>query len=830
MRKRMMKKFFFRSHSVSHFRSVSVLLSMRNKLLPTVIFLFVFGVTGYSQLLNKAAQSPTLYYSAENHRSDTFDLLKLTINLEIGNTTNMQIGGNTQVRFAPKINNRNYIRFDLLKLIVDSVKESSTVLTYTYNDTILKVNFSAAKNITDTSVITVYYHGQPPADALWGGFYFDNSQGAQYAYNLGVGFAAKPHNYGRVFFPCFDNFVERSKYEFNITSDSTRRAYCNGQLISDNVNGAKRTRKWVLSTEIPSYLASVTLANYRQVNWTVNTLTGVKPITLVGVASDTSAMKSGFINLKSCIQGFENYYGPFMWNRFGYCLVPFNGGAMEHATNISYPRFAIGNLAYEDLYTHELSHHWWGDLITCETQEDMWINEGWATFSAHLFYDWQYGKAAYLSRIKSEHDNLLHFLHKQESGFRAVSGVPHDLTYGDHVYKKGADVAHTLRGYMGDVAFFNAIKYVMQQKAYQSINSLELRDLMQTASGQNLSHFFNNWVLAGGWPHFAVDSVKYNVISSTNVDAVVSLQQKLYGATALYTNAPLELSFFKNDWTQVVRTVTMSGASSTFTVNVPFQPVYYALNYDSKISDATSHQIKTIKAVGATTYTLGKLYVSVANKGADSSLLRVVHHYVKPDPFKHNPAGHKLSDQHYWTVEGILSPGFYANARFNYDGNKGTSGTYIYMDTLLTIVNADSIHLFYRKDATEDWRMLNHSLKQIFSSKSGYLGIDTLKLGEYTFGNMGDTSSVGVKENELENGFAKVFPNPARQKLTVELKNMPQEEYLLTLQNIEGKIVLSKTINQKITSIDVSQFAKGSYVIKLEQQGKVFHTQKLLFD
>ncbi|MCE3259626.1 MAG: aminopeptidase, partial [Bacteroidetes bacterium] len=282
---------------------------------------------------------PGLYYCAENLRSDTFDVLKYTINLEIGNATTKLINGNTVIRATPKMNNQSFIRLDLLKLTIDSIRENGSALLYSYNDTVIKINFSAPKNITDTFNITVYYKGQPLGDPSgWGGFYFDNSQGAQYAYNLGVGFAAKPHNYGRVWFPCFDNFVERTKYEFNITSDTTRRAYCNGQLMSDVIASNKRTRKWVMNDEIPSYLASVALANYRQVNWTINTLTGVKPITLVGYATDTTGMKNGFVNLKSCINGYETFYGPYKWNRFGYCLVPFNSGAMEHATNIAYPK------------------------------------------------------------------------------------------------------------------------------------------------------------------------------------------------------------------------------------------------------------------------------------------------------------------------------------------------------------------------------------------------------------------------------------------------------------------------------------------------------------
>lgn len=780
----------------------------------------------------KSAQAAPLYYSAENLRSDTFNILSYTLNLEIGNTSNFMLGGHTNIRFAPRLNNRSYIRFDLLKLIVDSVKENNQMLSFAYNDTILKVNFITPKNVTDTSVLTVFYHGTPQMDATgWGGFYFDNTQSAQYAFNLGVGFSARPHNYGRVWFPCFDNFVERSKYEFNITSDTSRRAYCNGALVSDVVNpgGTKRTRQWVLNEEIPTYLVSISLAKYAQVNWTVNTLTGTKPIILAAFAGDTTALKSGFVNLKNCITGFENYFGPYRWNRFGYCLVPFSGGAMEHATNIAYPR-ALTGIGYEaDLMAHELSHHWWGDLVTCETQEDMWINEGMATFSSYMFTEWQYGKQAYFNKLKTVHDDLLHYLHKKEGGFLAISGVPHNLTYGDHVYKKGADVAHTLRGYMGDADFFAGAKYVMQQNAFKSMNSIEFRDHLQNSSGKNLTDFFNNWVFAGGWSHFAIDSVRY-VQGPSGMDAVVSLKQKLYGAPVLHSNVPLELSFFKNDWSRSTHQVLMSGAAQTFTLSNVTGSVYCALNYDDKISDATSHEVKTIKATGNINYTFGKLSLMVQNAGADSSLLRVIHNYVKPDPFKYNPIGHKLSDQHFWKVEGILSPGFVTKARFNYDGTRLISGPYSYMDTLLTVVNADSLNLFYRRDAGDDWVLLKNTVRNGINVRTGYIQLDTLRLGEYTFGNYGDSSLVGLKSPSIRKLQVRIFPNPGSQVCMIEFSEDPQKEYLTTILNQEGQVMQQQVLSSRSNRTDISRLAKGSYLIQITQAGLIVYSQKFLVE
>lgn len=809
---------------------MTMLKSIRIALFLSFLSTLLYSQSQFCQQSKTNLTAIPPYYCAENLRSDTFNIFKYFINLEIGNTNNKFIKGYTTVKFAPKQNNKTFIRFDLLKLTVDSIKEGSTLLTYTYNDTVIKVNFAAPKNLNDTSFISVYYHGLPQTDGSgWGGFYFDNSGSAQYAYNLGVGFDAKPHNYGRVWFPCFDNFTERSRYQFAITSDTARRAYCNGYLLSDVVTLPNRTRTWVMNDEIPTYLASVALANYRQVNWTVNTLSGPKPIILVAAAGDTTAMKNGFVNLPNCIAGFENYFGPYKWNRFGYCGVPFNSGAMEHATNIAYPRATFGSLAYEaQLMAHELSHHWWGDLITCETQEDMWINEGMASYSAFLFTEWQYGKPAYLIDYRAQHDGLLKQLHHNEGGFRAISGIPHNLTYGDHVYKKGSDVAHTLRSYLGDTLFFNACKYLMIQKANKTINSVEMRDLMQTSSGKNLTDFFNGWVFNGGWPHFAIDSVRVLQQSAGSYTLSVGVKQKLYGAPNLFNNVPLEISFFKPDWTRTIQKINFSGAAQQYTFVLNYNPVYTILNYDTKIGDAVSVETRTFKTATAVTFNRARLRLTVTNVGSDSNFVYMAHNFVKPDAFKNNPANALLSNQHYWTVGGIWSNGFVAKARFTYDGNKANNLSYGYLDTLLARVNGDSIRLFYRKDAGDDWKMVKNFFKNTTTLKGGYIEIDTLKMGEYTFGNFGDTTAISVKELSKDAGKITLYPNPAKKFVNVDLKEMKHFYNRIDVLNAEGKEVYSVLSSDKLIKINTEHFAKGVYMVQVKDGPKTLITKKLI--
>lgn len=790
-----------------------------------IVFLFIsqFIVAQVTncQSHKSSATTASIYYSSENLRSDTFDILKYTINLDITDFTNQKIKGHTIVRFAPKLNGQSKIGLDLLKMTIDSITQNSAILSYAYNDTLLRINLPLSLNTTDTSNIIIYYQGVPQGDpAGWGGFSFSGN----YAYNLGVGFGAKPHNYGRVWFPCFDNFVEKSLYEFNITTDLIKTSFCNGLLVSDITNGSVHTRNWVLDKEIPSYLASVAVADYTQVNWNVNAANGNLPITLAARASDTTALKNGFVNLPNAILGYENYYGPYVWNRVGYCLVPFNSGAMEHATNISYPQAATA-IAYEsELMAHELAHHWWGDLMTCETQEDMWLNEGMASYSERLFLEWTYNYSKYLAEVKSVHDDMVKFAHLREKGFRAISGVPHEYTYGEHVYRKGADVAHTLRSYMGDTPFFAGLKYVLQQKAYKNMNSIEFRDLLQTSSGQNLISFFDNWVLNGGWPHFSIDSVKTSGTIAPYT-SVVYVKQKLFGAPNLYSDVPLEVTFMNNSWSKEVKQINMTGTSDSFTLQTNVLPVYAGINVNSKISDAISSEYKTIKTNATVTYALGRATIIVSNKGADSSYMRVEHNFAKPDPFKNNPYNFRLNSQHYWKVDGILSAGFVAKIRFYYDGNKNTAGN-SYLDTCLTIVNGDSLILLYRKNAADDWREVSKYTKFKISSKTGFCSADTLKLGEYVFANGYSNILTEINNKEKQVVQLNLFPNPSSSILNINIDNYkPTNASRIDMYDLQGKIVKRiENVNSE-NVISISDLAKGQYIVNLLDKSKKIATK-----
>lgn len=758
-----------------------------------------------------SGEPPVLF--ADSLRSDTINILKYTINLQITDFSAPDtIWGNTQVQFTPKINNINTISLDLLRMTIDSIRKNNSLLSYSYNDTLLIINLPSNNNIGDTSVVTVYYHGDPVMDVTYGGWY--NQSG--YAFNLGVSFSSEPHNYGRVWFPCFDNFVERSKYEFNIKTNAGKIAYCNGELTKDttDANGF-RTRTWNMNDEIPSYLACVAVAAYTEVNQTFNGINGTVPVVLAALPGDTTNMKNSFTNLSGAFAAYEDRYGPYLWTKVGYSIVPFSSGAMEHATNIAYPKVCVnGTLTYQDIMAHELSHHWWGDLATCDNQEDMWINEGMATFSEYIFEEWVNGATAYKNKVRANHEDMVHYVHFREGGYRAISGIPGSLTYGEHTYKKGADVAHTMRGYLGDSLFFMGLKYVLANHQFTDINSAKFRDAMTIATGINMTDFFSGWVFNGGWPHFSVDS--FTVIpNGGNYDVTVSIRQKLDGAPSYFNNVPLEITFMDANWNKIEKTINISGQNTTATVTIPINPIFTGVDLNEKISDAVTSDMKVLKATGVSfsRTSNGRMQITVQSI-TDSIFILVEHNWAAPDSFKTSNPNYKISPYHYWKVSGIFPQPLDATGSITYDGRAITSSGSGYLDhELLTANNQeDSLVLMYRKEASSDWAWFPYYTKTISSpaDKYGIIKIDSLLPGEYTLALL-KNGILGMAESKNENSVL-VYPNPFNETATVRIRDKNHTAYEFKLYNVFGQKILNENIqNSKELIIRKGSLTSGIY-------------------
>ncbi len=664
-------------------------------------------------------------------RSDSLDIKSISLQLDLSDLTTKNIRGIATIRLISSVPSLASIPFDLLKMTIDSVKFNGAGAVWHYNDTLLRIELNTAMQSGDSASLQIAYHGQPVKDVTgWGGFYFQGN----YAYNLGVGFGANPHPYGRVWFPCLDNFTERFSMEQFITTQSGYTAVCGGVLIDTvHQNNGAITWHWKLDEPVPSYLQSVAVAPYTLWRDTFTGWQDTIPIMIAGLAGDTGKIAGSFVHLDDALHTFEKAYGPYRWPRVGYVMVPFNSGAMEHATNIAYPRTVVnGQSTYESLYVHELSHHWWGDLVTCRTAEDMWINEGWASYSEYLFYEKVYGRQRYEQEISMNHKAILQTAHIDDGGWLPLSGIGHDYTYGTTVYSKGADMIHNLRGYMGDSLFFHCIKGFLTDNAYKDISSIDLRNYLSQCSGIDLTDFFNDWIFQPGWLHFSIDSVVVHPFGS-QFKADVYIRQRLNHATHYGKHIPLTLTFMNSQWQKVEKQVDMNGRCGIYHVLLPYNPPFIALNMDQKIDDAVSAQHIVLKTPGVYKLEEAMMDITLNSLQQDSVLLRVSHHWVAPDPFVSPHPGLHLSPNRYWKVDGLFSGNLDAVARIRYNGTHSHSAGYL--DNELMSNSEDSLVLMYRAKAGDEWTEYpDYQINTLGSAmnKFGIMDISPLRKGEYT--------------------------------------------------------------------------------------------------
>jgi aminopeptidase N len=738
-------------------------------------------------------------------RSDSLDITSQKISLTITDFTGRTVSGYSELKLGAKTSGVKGLYLDLLRFAVDSVTIQGLTLPFSYNDTLLKVTFPTSLQQSDTITAKIWYHGEArQGTGGWGGFYWN--QGI--AFNMGVTLYDIPHGAGRFWFPCFDQFTEKALYEVEITTLSNHTAVCGGILTSetDNGNGTK-TWYWRLNQPVPSYLVSVAVGPYAFVHKTFNGANGPVPVILAGLPSDTVAMKNSFQNLESAFHIYEDLFGSYLWDRIGYVLVPFNGGAMEHAANVAYQRTLIdGNTTYEAVMAHELSHNWWGNLVTCETAEDMWINEGMAVFCESLFREFHYGRANALAGLRTDLSSVIRTAHTEDDGYHPLSGVPQEHTYGKHSYDKGGLAAWSLRGYMGDSLFFRGLKSVLKARRFGNVNAWEFRDILTDSTGFDAGPFFDGWIFQPGFAEFLIDSVRIEPQGNSYLATVIT-SQRLRAANQYYQQVPLEVSFVGPNRQEHKVTHWHSGSTTTTTHNIPFLPAFSALNRNEKLMYAVTALEKEIKTTGNSSFTYANFRINTQTV-SDSALVRAEYHWAAPDQNLAEPWKYEITPDRFWRIGGIFPAGFNTNGVFLYDGSAAGPDQIIYSE--------DSVLLFYRRNAFELWKPAENTVlnKQTANDKKGNVTANNLEPGEYCIG----TKRAVLNFDELPQApEISIFPNPTRNHFTI---NGLKSRVPFTMSDMQGRTVVSGKTDES-GQAEFGNLVSGPYLVRISnEEGK----------
>ncbi|MBI4719680.1 MAG: M1 family metallopeptidase, partial [Chitinivibrionia bacterium] len=348
--------------------------------------------------------------------------------------------------------------------------EGSPLLPFSHANDLLTVSLPAPLSQGEAFSLTVYYSGHP--DYSYGAFGFSSFNGLPMIWSLSEPFGA------RSWWPCKDVPSDKAdSVDVRITVDSSLIVASNGTLLGVTDNTSTKTYHWHEGYPISTYLVSVAIHPYTTFSdWYRYSPTDSMEVQFYVFPSHYGVVQPTYALTVDMIEAFADLFGeyPFLDEKYGHAEFTWGGG-MEHQTITS-----LGGWS-EYLIAHELSHQWWGDMITCDDFHHIWLNEGFATYAEALWSEYAYGMEQYhLDMQAAEYFGAGTIYVDDTSDWNRIfhSGLS---------YNKGSWVLHMLRHVVGDSTFSHILKtyYADTRYQYGTATTEEFRDLCEAESGMD---------------------------------------------------------------------------------------------------------------------------------------------------------------------------------------------------------------------------------------------------------------------------------------------------------------------------------------------------------
>lgn len=386
-------------------------------------------------------------------------------------------------------------------------------------------------------VIATDYSGTPPTAVTnpLGGAGMSNdsspSWGNVVTWSLSEPFSAYE------WWPCKQSLRDKAdSVAVNITVPSTCKAGSNGVLesVTDLGNGSTRYA-WKHRHPIDYYLISVAVAEYIEYNVYAHPAGSPDSVLIQNFIYDNPGTLPQFqADIDETAHFLEYYSGiygiyPFHDEKYGHCMAPLSGG-MEHQTMTTQGFFE------RTLTAHELAHQWWGDHVTCNSWADIWVNEGFASYSEYLMLAEMYAPD-HITDMAVRHSNIM-----DEPG--GSVWVEDSLNEGQIfssrlTYDKGAAIIHTMRFVMNnDTQFFQALRNYQDDFANSTAAGTDVQAALEAVSGIDYAPVFEQWYYGQGFPTY---SANWNMVNNA-LHLQISQTTSMPAVTPLFTN-PLEIKF-----------------------------------------------------------------------------------------------------------------------------------------------------------------------------------------------------------------------------------------------------------------------------------------------
>ena len=721
-------------------------------------------------------------FSAQGQGQDSVDVLDYDVTLDLSNSTPFLGHAVLTMQLLRPCTN---ITLDLAGA-VDSVKVAGTTQTTTSSGSqaflLPTTGIAAGQPFT----VQVWYHSNGYVESGgWGGMHFDNDM----SYNLGVGFDTDPHVMGRAFFPCRDNFTDKATYTFRVKTKVGWTAECGGMLQSRTANDdGTESSVWRIEQQTPTYLVSVSQAAWKRLYDSIPSLYGTYHATYGYLRPDSTRVRQVFAELDSVVPMFERCFGPYRWGRIGYIAT--NKGSMEHVNNIGLAYQAMNSMVEfgQTTIAHELGHAWFGNLVTCETEADMWINEGGASFTSEVAMQSVHGREWSDDYYQRNLESVLRTAHVTDGGYRPLSPMPHNYTYGSTTYDKGWMVWHSLRGYLGDSLFYNAVQRLMNSCAFGNIDAYRLRDSLSLYTGVDLTDFFDFHVFSPGFVDYRVEYLGNFGCEGNHF----YIQQQSVGTQQTLASHRVPLTVYYYD------------------------PAFCVLDRDNEFSDAA-----TLGTLQLSSYT-GTQAMPLAHmkvRAVDSLPTRRLYaeHHMAP-AMGEMPGGVVRKSNRYWVLRGtwVETDSVKGYFRFVRTGNSGSSYANLDRGFYSKAATADSLGLFYRYNSTEDWRLVSRTREG--DANEGWMVAENIMPGEYTLAVVDfDHLAINKPDPRTPQSEPNLFPNPLKQGEPLTVKVGSEMPFSVTIVDTDGRTVWHRDGCRDGQSL-APQLPAGTYIVTIENK------------
>jgi len=427
-------------------------------------------------------------------QADT-DITHCFLDIEIDTTAKSITGSNT-IDVTSRADALTQLTLDLRSnMAVDWVRVNGTAATCSRPTNQILIDLGRTYSQGESFQVQVAYHGKP-SNLGWQSFRFSTHGSPTQPIVCSL---SQPW-WAHTWWPCKENqqnVEDKFTLDMWVTVPNTLTAASNGRLQGrDELDGSRARFRWKETHPIATYLVSLAASNYQKVTSTYEYPGGSMPVELYSypeTRADDERNAADLVTMIATLSDFDTY-GQYPFVDEKYAIVRFSWCCgMEHQTVTSQ-----GTVNWRT-NIHELAHQWWGDLVTCRTWNDIWLNEGFATFSEALWLERKPGgsKEGYIGQMLARKPaNLAGTVYCYDiSNYSRVFSQ-------DYSYKKGAWVVHMLRRVLGDDVFFAALRTYRTAYAEKAADTEDFKTIVEEVSGQDLTWFFSQWVYGGGGPSY----------------------------------------------------------------------------------------------------------------------------------------------------------------------------------------------------------------------------------------------------------------------------------------------------------------------------------------